>query len=129
MFVFMLLIAFTSIGEFLFINVLKVSAGNLETAKIAIKYGLLYPASTVFMAYKRGKLIKIQKTTLLVFERVIGTLISLLLFVLVPFISWRHGAGVGILMLTIANFATGIFTNGIFKLSVKKHPTLINHTL
>ena len=129
MFLLSLIVTFTGLGDYLVLNLMKVSPQNLSVAKVAFMYGLLYPTSMVFMSYKRGKLIKIKKTGLLVFERVSGTLITLLLFLIVPAISWKHGAGAGILMLTAANFATGIFLDVIFRISVKKNPQLINHTL
>ena len=125
----MIIIAFTGTGRYLAVSLLKLSPQNAELAKMSYVYGLFYPTSLVFMSYKRGKLIKIQKTALLVFERVIGTLISLVLFIIIPLISWEHGAGMGILVLTVANFATGIFVDIIFKVSVKKNPGLISHTL
>ena len=120
--------AFTELGNFIFINILKVSQSNLDVAKLTLKYGLLYPVSMVFMAYKRGKLIKIKKTGLLVFERIIGTAISLILFLVIPVISWRHGAGAGIITLTVANIATGIFNGIIFKVSVRRDPSLVTHS-
>jgi hypothetical protein len=129
MFLCMIIVAFTGLGKYLAVSLLKLSTQNAELAKMSFRYGLFYPASLVFMSYKRGKLIKIQKTALLVFERVIGTLISLILFVIIPLISWEHGAGMGILVLTVANFATGIFVDIIFKVSVKKNPELISRTL
>ncbi len=125
---FMLLIAFTGIGDIFLKNIMKVSSSSLKIAKLCLMFGILYPASTVFMSYKRGKLIKIRKTTFLVFERVIGTLISLILFAVVPIIAWQFGAAAGVLTLTVANFATGMFTHLIFKLSVKKDPQLIGYS-
>jgi len=129
MFTSMLLVAFTQVGDFVMLNILKVSYGNIEISKLTLKFGLFYPASMIFMAYKRGKLIKIRKTTLLVFERVIGTIISLALFAIIPLVSWKYGAGAGILTLTIANVATGFFSDIIFKMSVKRNPKLVSHTL
>ena len=120
--------AFTKLGDFMFLNILKVAPQNLDIAKLTLTYGLLYPASMVFMAYKRGKLIKIKKTGLLVFERIIGTAISLILFLIIPLISWKHGAGAGILTLTFANIATGFFNDIIFRISVRRSPSLITHS-
>ena len=122
----MFIISFTPLADYIFLNILKISQNNLDIASLSIKFGILYPSSMIFMAYKRGKLIKIQKTSLLMFERVIGTSISLSLFLIIPLISWRFGAGAGILTLGIANFATGIFTDIIFKISIKRNPSLIS---
>ncbi len=126
--VFMLLLSFTVIGDFSLANIMKVSQNNISIAKLSLIFGILYPASTVFMAYKRGKLIKIQKTTLLVFERVIGTLISLVLFLIVPIVAWQYGSAAGILTLTAANFATGLFTHIVFKISTKRKPEIITYS-
>ena len=121
-----LIISFTPLADYIFLNILKISINNLDIANLSIKFGILYPASMIFMAYKRGKLIKIQKTSLLMFERVIGTTISLSLFLIIPVIAWQFGAGAGILILSAANFATGVFTHIIFKISVKRSPSVLS---
>jgi hypothetical protein len=59
---------------------------------------------------------------------VIGTLISLILFGIVPVIAWQFGAAAGILTLTAANFVTGFFTDIIFRISVRKNPSLIPYS-
>jgi hypothetical protein len=122
----LILIGFTSVGNFVFIQLLKVSPSSTNIAKLACRFAILQPASSMFMAYKRGKLLKIKRTNMLIFERLIGSILPYSLMFIIPVIKWQYAAAVGLLMTTLANFAAGLFLHIIFKINVKKSPELIS---
>ncbi|MCK5128217.1 MAG: hypothetical protein KAQ68_00080 [Clostridiales bacterium] len=121
----MFIVAFTKLGDYIFISIMKLSIEHLDVAKLTLKFALFYPAASIFMSYKRGKLIKIRKTGILVFERALSSVLPLILFLIIPNIPWMYGAGIGIIVLTTANLASGIFTSIVFNMNVQRNPSLI----
>lgn len=121
----MVLIAFTPVGDFVFLHLLKTDASNVAIAKLSCVFALIFPASVIFMAYKRGKLIKIKKTSMLVFEMAIGSVLPYFLVFIIPIIEWRYAAAVGVMMLSVANIIAGVFDHLVFVYHRKKDPQLI----
>lgn len=121
------LVGFTKVGDFVFVHLLKVSESSTSIAKLACKFAILQPASSMFMTYKRGKLLKVKRTNMLIFERLIGSLLPYSLMFIIPLINWQYSAAVGILMTTLANFFAGLFLHIVFKINVRKDPELITH--
>ena len=124
--IFLAVIAFTPVGSYIFIKLLNVSESSTKILKLTCAFGILNPAAAIFGAYKRGKLFKIKKTGMLVFERIIGAFLPYILFFLIPIIKWEYAAALGVLMLAFSDIISGLFNSIVFKINVKRDPGLIS---
>ncbi len=119
--VFVAATAFTPIGDFSLVDVLNALPETAAISKIALIFLILNPLFLAYEAYYYGYLLKIRKTKMITFQRLIASLIPYTLFFLVPIVSWKYAAALGTAAVTLGSFSAGLFNHLVFKASYKKY--------
>ena len=119
--VFVAIAAFTPFGEFALINVLNALPDTAVVGKTALIFLILNPIFLAYEAYYYGYLLKIRKTKMITFQRLIASLIPYALFLLVPIVSWEFAAALGAAAVTLGSLSAGIFNHLAYKYSYKQY--------
>ncbi|QOR34350.1 hypothetical protein IMX26_12735 [Clostridium sp. 'deep sea'] len=95
------LLAFTPLGEFVFLQVFKAPTKLFPEIKSAAKFCLLLPFIYTLRAYSQGVLMVQKKTKYLTYSVVVRIIFMVFLASFLPKIKWLNGAAVGILIWTL----------------------------
>ena len=124
--VFMAAAAFTPVGDFALVDVLNALPETANISKIALMFLILNPIFLAYEAYYYGYLLKIRKTKMITFQRLIASIIPYALFLLIPIFSWKYAAALGTAAVTLGSFSAGLFNHIAFKLSFRKYKSEID---
>lgn len=115
-------VAFTPLGDYILIDIFNALPSTARLSKIMLRFMVLNPIFMVYTNFYYGYLLKIKKTKLLIFQRVISSLIPYLLFVFIKFVPWEYVAAMGGIVICICNLSSGIYNNIIYRIITKnKH--------
>ena len=118
---FVALAAFTPFGNFALVDVLNALPDTAGVAKAALVFLILNPLFLAYEAYFYGYLLKIRKTKMIIFQRLIPSLIPYALFLLIPFVSWEHAAALGAATITLGSFSAGLFNHLVYRAAYRKY--------
>lgn len=114
------LIGFTPLGDYVIYNIFNATAEIGQLSKLIFKFSFLAPYALLYQKYYFSYLIKIKKTYMLIFERILSIIIPYSMFFFIKIISWDKIAIIAILIMPICNIAAGIYSNIVCNYFEKK---------